>query len=75
MDDAWGDVFEDAKRIVVRIEAPGVDKDDFDVQVLDDLLMVRGEKRFEREGTEGRWRMRLRQLSSQPPPAGRREKR
>ncbi len=52
-----GDVFEDAKRIVVRIEAPGVDKDDFDVQVLDDLLMVRGEKRFEREGTEGRWRM------------------
>lgn len=52
-----GDVFEDDKRIVVRIEAPGMNKDDFDIQVLDDVLMVHGEKRFEREGTVGRWRV------------------
>ena len=52
-----GDVFEDDKRIVVRIEAPGMNKDDFDIQVLGDVLMVCGEKRFEREGTEGRWRV------------------
>lgn len=52
-----GDVFEDDKRIVVRLEAPGMNKGDFDIQVLDDALVVRGEKRFERESSEGRWRV------------------
>ncbi len=52
-----GDVFEDDKRIVVRLEAPGMNKSDFDIQVLDGALVVRGEKRFERESTEGRWRV------------------
>jgi HSP20 family protein len=52
-----GDVFEDDKRIVVRLEAPGMNKSDFDIQVLDGALVVRGEKRFEREATEGRWRV------------------
>jgi HSP20 family protein len=58
---AWamlgGDVFEDDKRVVVRIEAPGMKKTDFDLQVIDDQLVVRGEKRFEHEGSQGRWRM------------------
>ena len=52
-----GDVFEDDQRIVVRLEAPGMNKSDFDIQVQGDTLVVRGEKRFERESTEGRWRM------------------
>lgn len=52
-----GDVFEDEQRIVVRIEAPGLEREDFDVQVHDGQLQIRGEKRFEREGTEGRWRV------------------
>jgi HSP20 family protein len=52
-----GDVFEDERRVVVRIEAPGMEKDDFDVQVFGDALVVRGEKRFERESIEGRWRV------------------
>jgi HSP20 family protein len=52
-----GDVFEDDKRLVVRVEAPGMEKEDFDVQVVGDTLVVRGEKRFERELTEGRWRV------------------
>jgi HSP20 family protein len=52
-----GDVFEDDKRIVVRLEAPGMSKGDFDIQVQGDALVVRGQKRFEREGTEGRWRV------------------
>ena len=43
-----GDVFEDDNRLVVRIEAPGMEKDDFDVQVSGDHLVIRGEKRFER---------------------------
>lgn len=52
-----GDVFEDDQRVVVRLEAPGMQKEDFDLQVVGDALVVRGEKRFERESTEGRWRV------------------
>jgi HSP20 family protein len=52
-----GDVFEDERRVLVRLEAPGLHKNDFDIQVLDDTLVVRGEKRFERERVEGRWRV------------------
>ena len=51
-----GDLFEDAERVVVRIEAPGLTKEDFDVQVQGQTRVVRGEKRFERESTSGRWR-------------------
>lgn len=50
-----GDVFEDEQRLVVRLEAPGMAKEDFDVQVLADRLLVRGEKRFQQEQTRGRW--------------------
>lgn len=52
-----GDVFEDDERIIVRLEAPGMTKGDFEIEVLSDVLVVRGEKRFEREGTAGRWRV------------------
>lgn len=52
-----GDVFEDDKRVVVRLEAPGLEKHDFDIRVLGDTLIVRGEKHFERESSEGRWRV------------------
>lgn len=53
----WGmltsEVFDDDDRIVVRLEAPGMDKDDFDLQVMNDCLLVRGEKQMVRESTEG----------------------
>lgn len=52
-----GDVFEDEQRLVVRIEAPGMRKEDFSIEIGGDTLQVRGEKRFERESTEGRWRV------------------
>ena len=52
-----GDVFEDDKRVVVRVEVPGMDKKDLDIEVQDDVLVVRGEKRFERESSEGRYRV------------------
>lgn len=52
-----GDVYEDEHRIVVRLEAPGMEKEDFRLEVADELLLVRGEKRFERETSEGRWRV------------------
>lgn len=52
-----GDVFEDDRRVLVRLEVPGMDKKDFRIEVLGDMLTVRGEKRFERESGEGRWRV------------------
>ena len=55
----WGvlaaEVFDDDDKLVVRLEAPGMDKTDFDLKVLDDHLVVRGEKQVERERTEGRY--------------------
>ena len=52
-----GDVFEDDRRVVVRLEAPGMEREEFDVQVIGDALVVRGEKKFERESSDGRWRV------------------
>ncbi len=52
-----GDVFEDDQRVVVRIEVPGMEKEDLDVSVQDDALIVSGEKRFQKEATQGRWRV------------------
>jgi HSP20 family protein len=55
----WGvlaaEVFDDDDNIVVRLEAPGMEKTDFDLKVLGDRLLVRGEKHIERERTEGRY--------------------
>lgn len=52
-----GDVFEDEERLVVRIEVPGMEKDDIAIEVTDEALRISGEKRFERETTDGRWRV------------------
>ncbi len=55
----WGvlatELFDDDNRVTVRIEAPGMELEDFDLEVVDDLLMVRGEKRVSREREEGRY--------------------
>lgn len=50
------DLLEDSGRLVARLEIPGLDKDDFKIEVLDDALIVSGEKRFERDSSDGRWR-------------------
>lgn len=52
-----GDVFEDEKRVVVRLEVPGMDKKDLDIEIQGDVLVVCGEKRFERESSGGRYRV------------------
>jgi HSP20 family protein len=52
-----GEMFEDEQRLVVRLEVPGLEKDDIAIEVRDDALVVSGEKRFERETTDGRWRV------------------
>ncbi len=51
-----GDVFEDEDRVVVRLEIPGMEKEQFDIEAVEGMLIVRGEKRFERESTGGRYR-------------------
>lgn len=53
-----GEVFEDRDRVVVRLEAPGMDTKDLDLQLAGDLLWVRGEKRYARESGDGRYRLR-----------------
>ena len=54
---AWGllaaEVREADDEILVRLEAPGMEKDGFDIQVIDDLLVVRGEKRSETNRSSG----------------------
>ena len=52
-----GDVFEDERTIVARIEIPGMRKDEIRIEVTDEALVVSGEKRFERESAEGRYRV------------------
>lgn len=44
-----GEVEETADAIVVRVEAPGMDKDDCRITIEGNLLQLSGEKRFERE--------------------------
>ena len=55
----WGvlaaEVSDNDDKIVVRLEAPGMAKDDFELQVMDGYLVVRGEKRVEREESKGRY--------------------
>ena len=53
----WGllsaDMWSDDRNVVVSLEAPGMDRDDFDITVVDHYLVVRGEKRMRRERTAG----------------------
>ena len=55
----WGllvaDVEEKADSVVVRLESPGMEADDFDISVDDNYLVVRGEKRARRERSKGRY--------------------
>ena len=59
--DGWAfmaaDVFDDADKVIVRIEAPGIRREDFNVELNGDVLTVRGEKRVDREATVGRSRV------------------
>lgn len=57
----WGfmaaDLSDDDQNVIVRLEAPGMRKDDFGIEVRDDVLVVRGEKRFERENGDSRYHL------------------
>ena len=47
----------DDTEVEVHIEVPGMDPDNFDVEVIDDLLVIRGEKRTERKRKEGHYHL------------------
>lgn len=47
-----GEIEETAQDLVVRIELPGMDKDDCQITLDGNVLILRGEKRFERETDE-----------------------
>ncbi len=55
----WGlltaDVSEDDTTVGVRLEVPGLEADDFDIQVVGNVLVVRGEKQIRRTNIEGRF--------------------
>lgn len=53
----WGlltaEVQETDDSVRVKLEAPGMEPDDFEIHVADDVLVVRGEKHLERERSHG----------------------
>jgi HSP20 family protein len=55
----WGvlvsEVRETDEAVIVGLEIPGMESEDFDIQVVDDHLVVSGEKHMAREGARGRF--------------------
>ena len=46
------DVYEDAHKVVLKLEVPGVKQDDLDIRVENQTLTVKGERKFEKEEKE-----------------------
>jgi HSP20 family protein len=46
------DIYEDAQKVVVKVEAPGVKQEDLDVRVENNTLTIKGERKFESEEKE-----------------------
>jgi len=46
------DIYEDAQKVVLKLEVPGVDQKDLDVRVENHTLTVKGERKFEAEEKE-----------------------
>lgn len=57
----WGflaaELSETGCQIELRLEVPGMEPDDFEIQVVDDRLIVRGEKQVERERSSGEYHL------------------
>jgi HSP20 family protein len=52
---AWNpsvDIFENDSDIVVKVEVPGMNAKDFDLRIENNVLMVKGERKFEKETKE-----------------------
>ncbi len=46
------DVYEDEKKVVLKLEVPGIEEKDLDVSVENSTLTVKGERKFEKEEKE-----------------------
>ena len=46
------DIYEDEKKVVLKLEVPGIDQKDLDVSVENNTLTVKGERKFESEEKE-----------------------
>ncbi len=46
------DVYEDARKVVLKLEVPGIDEKDLDIRVENNTLTVKGERKFEKEEKE-----------------------
>ena len=46
------DIYEDEHNITLKLEVPGIEEKDIDVQVENNVLTVRGERKFEKEEKE-----------------------
>lgn len=55
----WGvlasEVYDDHDKVVIRVEAPGMEGSDFNIEVVENYLVIRGQKNIEREHTDGRY--------------------
>jgi HSP20 family protein len=50
------DIYEDAQKVVVKVEAPGIKQEDLDVRVENHTLTIKGERKFEIEEKEENFR-------------------
>jgi HSP20 family protein len=46
------DIYEDPKKVVLKLEVPGIEEEDLDVRVENNTLTVKGERKFEKEEKE-----------------------
>jgi HSP20 family protein len=46
------DIYEDEKKVMLKLEVPGIDEKDLDVSVENNTLTVKGERKFESEEKE-----------------------
>jgi HSP20 family protein len=58
------DVYEDEHNVTLKIEVPGIDEKDLEIQVENNTLTVHGERKFEKEEKEENYRRVERQYGS-----------
>ena len=46
------DIYEDAEKVVLKLEVPGIEEKDLDVRVENNTLTVKGERKFDNEEKE-----------------------
>ena len=46
------DIYEDTKKVVLKLEVPGIDEKDLDIRVENNTLTVKGDRKFDKEEKE-----------------------